>query len=422
MFAAIHIPAPAPADTRAQLIEIARSFSPLVECTSNDTVVLPVEPLRRLLGPPHQIASEIARRAAERNLTGNIGIAATPDTAILAARNITGVTIIPRGLESKYIGSFRMETLPIDPEAFEVLERWGVHTLEDFSALPDDGIHERLGAAAVYLQQLARGTANRPLRPLAETTKYEASFELEYPIELLEPLLFVAARLLNELCQRLNSQSLSTTEMRLHLALERAEPNERRLQLPFATRDAKMLLKLLQLDLEAHPPGAPVKHVQLELTPVEPRVVQSGLFVPAVPQPEKLELTLAKIRGMVGEANAGTPTLLDSHRPGAWKMGESASVQLNGAAASVRMRLAFRYFHPVLKARVELARGTPRRVFAQQIYGNVLQAAGPWRTSGDWWRDPWDRDEWDIELNDGGLYRLCLLRPPQQWILEGAYD
>jgi protein ImuB len=156
---------------------------------------------------------------------------------------------------------------------------------------------------------------------------------------------------------------------------------------------------------------------------VDARVIQTGLFVPQAPEPEKLELMLTKIRAMVGAANVGSPQLLDTHRPDAWRMEQTVSAQSAGVRAAVRRtRLAFRYFTPVLKARVEIDSGMPRRVFAQPVHGNVLHAAGPWRTSGDWWREAWDRDEWDIALNDGGLYRIYLDRPVERWFVEGAYD
>jgi protein ImuB len=52
----------------------------------------------------------------------------------------------------------------------------------------------------------------------------------------------------------------------------------------------------------------------------------------------------------------------------------------------------------------------------------VLNAAGPWRTSGDWWtRAAWNRDEWDITLTSGALYRIYR-EPDQRWFIEGAYD
>lgn len=421
MYAAVHIPNATPQDS-VQLVEVAKTFSPLVEITSPDTVVLPVNPLRRLIGPPHQIASEIARRAAERGLIGNIGIAQFPDTAILAARNLHGVTIIPRGAETKYIGEFRLETLPIDIEAHTVLERWGVRTLEDFSALPHDGIMERLGPTAAYLQLLARGAAHRPLKPAPLGTDYEERFELEHEVALLEPLLFIVSRLLNELTARLESQSMATTEIRAALNLANGQTYPRTLKLPFPTRDAKSMLKLIQLDLEAHPPGAPVVAITLAVEPVEPRIVQNGLYTPPAPEPEKLELTLMKIRGMVGEENAGSPRLLDTHRPGAWEMTPVAPVGHSPLAAT-HSRLAFRYFSPALEARVEMRNERPARVYARGVYGNVLEAAGPWRTSGDWWTpDPWDRDDWDIGLNNGGLYRIYLKRPAEAWFVEGAYD
>jgi len=422
MFAAIHIPN-INEHTHADLLAVARTFSPLIELTGPGTVLLPIAGLRKLIGPPHQIASEISRRAAERHLNGSIGIAANPDTALLAARNLPGVTIIPKGDEPKFIGAFRIETLPIDPETCDVLDRWGIRTLEDFAALPDDGIHERLGPAAVHLLQLARGTTDRPLRPILDGTSYTETFELEYAVDLLEPLLFILARLVNELCARLDRHTMSTTEVTLALTLERADPNVRTLQLPFATRDSKAILKLLQYDLEAHPPAAPIEKVTLSVAPVDPRIVQHGLFIPPAPEPEKLELTLTKIRSMVGHPNAGAPELLNTHRPNAWQMTSIHNSSTTPPSPSARPRQAFRHYTPALSAKVELDGARPRRVFSDRVYGNVIQAAGPWRTSGEWWRPiMWDRDEWDVGLNDGGLYRIYLTRPLPQWYIEGAYD
>ncbi len=282
---------------------------------------------------------------------------------------------------------------------------------------------ERLGPAASYLQQLARGSVHRPLKPAPLGISYEDRYELEHELSLLEPLLFILSRLVNELVTRLTSQSMATTELRLTLDLANRESHQRTLKLPFPTRDAKMMVKLMQLDLEAHPPGAPVLAATLAMEPVEPRIVQHGLYVPPAPEPEKLELTLTKIRSMVGEANAGSPRLLDTHRPAAWEMTPVQPVAGGENRSPGNSRLAFRYFSPVLGARVELRSDRPARIFAPGVYGTVLEAAGPWRTSGDWWTaDPWDRDDWDIGLNNGGLYRIYLKRPAEAWFVEGAYD
>lgn len=424
MFACIHLPRSGEGEA-GRLSSLAQAFSPRVEIASPDTVVIAVGPLRRLFGNPASIASEIAREAHKMKLQGNIAIAASPDIAILAARNLPGVTILPPGQEPEVLSGLRLAVLPIDEETLEILHRWGVRTLGEFCALPPEGIAERLGQRGLEILKLARGETARPVKPGIETTSYEDRIDLEDPVELLEPLLFLLARALNELCGRLSRQSMATAEVRLMLGLTGKASFGRVLQLPFATRDARALLKLLQLDLEAHPPGAPVQSITLELVPVEARIVQGDLYEPPKPEPEKLELTLGKIRGLVGAANAGSPRLLNTHRRDAWKMlptppGPSLVIARQPQA---RLQLAFRYWRPPVAARVEVQDGLPRRISSRAVQGMIEQAAGPWRSSGDWWApNVWDREEWDIGVAGGALYRLVRMIAMREWLLEGSYD
>jgi protein ImuB len=102
------------------------------------------------------------------------------------------------------------------------------------------------------------------------------------------------------------------------LQLERAGDRTITLRLPVPTLNVKVLLKLLQLSLNENPPQAPVERLNLELAPAEPRTTQHGLFLPSAPEPEKLEVTLARIRGLVGVGNVGTPEILYTHRPDAF--------------------------------------------------------------------------------------------------------
>src|SRR6202795_196991 len=154
---------------------------------------------------------------------------------------------------------------------------------------------------------------------------------MEHPIVLLEPLAFLLNRLLEQLCARLGSRALATQELRLTLELENFSPfNQqskisnhqflRTLRLPQPMLDAKVFLKLLQLDLNAHPPGAPIVKICLSAEPVRPRAAQSGLFLPPSPEPEKLELTLARITGIVGEGSVGSLEILDKHHPHGFRM------------------------------------------------------------------------------------------------------
>ena len=312
-------------------------------------------------------------------------------------------------------------TLPLTEEMTQVFESWGIYTLDQLAQLPQNGIAERFGPHGVYLQQLARGAIHRPLKIFQPETTYEDRIELDHPVSLLEPLLFLIARLLNDQCARLLSNAMAANEVVIRLELEDRTEHIRTLHLPVPMRESKSLLKLLQMDLEAHPPQAPTVALALSLKPVHPRTVQTGIFLPVTPAPDKLELTLARIRGIVGENNVGVPELLNTHHPHPFLL-----VEMQPTIASHQQpatsHQGFRYFRPPLPATVELDRNRPLRITASGIHGRVLKAAGPWRTSGDWWTTTvWNRDEWDVALTNNALYRI-FREPTERWFIEGSYD
>jgi protein ImuB len=413
MFACLH--------GHGNLTALAFEFSPAVEQTDSDTVTLDASGLERLFGHPQDVAAAIARRASEMRIQANIALADNPDTAICAARGFTGVSVVPRGDEAKFLGPLPLTLLGATPDLQETLERWGIRRFQDLAALPPLGIAERLGAEGLHLRELARGEAERKLLPLEDPPRFEDEIELEYPVELLEPLAFLLARLVNGLATRLATRALATDELRLRLKLEDRRTHERTLRLPVPSLDTKAFLKLLQLDLATNPPQAPIVHVWLGVNPVKPQAAQSGLFVITAPEPVKLELTLARIQALVGEGRVGSPEVLDTHRPDAFRIGGQGSGTKGREGNCDQARLAFRYFRPARAARVVVDGGQPGFVAADGIRGKVIQLAGPWRTSGDWWtNDPWSRDEWDVALSDGAIYRLYC--DPRGWFVEGSYD
>ena len=411
MFACLH--------GNGNLTALAFEFSPAVEQTAADTVTFDASGLDRLFGFPQDVAASLARRAAEIGVKASIAIAANPDAAICAARGFSGTSIVPYGDEAKFLAPLSIALLSPTPELQETLDRWGIRRFQDLAALPPLGIAERLGPEGLRLRELARGEAERKLLPLQDPLRFEDVIELDYPLELLEPLAFVLARLINGLATSLATRALATNEIRLQLNLEDRTTHERTLRLPVPTLDTKAFLKLLQLDLSQHPPAAPVLRVRMAMNPAKPQSAQSGLFIPAAPEPLKLELTIARLKSIVGPDRVGSPALIDTHRPDAFRM-EPA---FRGGANLKRpnFRLSIRLFRPPRAAHVAVASGHPSFVTAGAIRGKILDLAGPWRTSGDWWTaDPWLRDEWDIALSDGALYRLYC--DPRGWFVEGSYD
>ncbi len=406
MFACIHGPSGA-------LPQIAAAFSPSFEQTAPDTVVFRVDGLQRLHGSPRQIAEAIAKHAGDGV---NIAIAETADAAIIAARNFPGVTLLTNAAPN--FNDLDVSTLPLTEEMAQVFESWGIYTLDQLAELPENGLAERFGPHGVYLQQLARGAIHRPLKIFQPETTYEDRIQLDHPVSLLEPLLFLIARLLNDQCARLLSNAMAANEVTIRLELEDHAEHIRTLRLPVPMRESKSLLKLLQMDLEAHPPAAPTIALSLSLKPVHPRTVQTGIFLPVTPAPDKLELTLARIRWIVGESNVGVPQLLDTHHPQPFTLVPGPPIP--NPQSRRTSQHAFRYFNPPLPATIDLINNRPVRLTAPGIHGKVLNAAGPWRTSGDWWTTTaWNRDEWDIALSNGSLYRIYR---ESNWFVEGSYD
>jgi protein ImuB len=405
------------------LVECARGFSPLIEENPPDAVVFDARGLESLHGPPAQLAAEIERRAG---VPAHIAVAPNPDAALHAARGLTGITVIEEGREAEALARLPINLMGGSPEFAESLHLWGIRTFGEFAKLPPLGVAARLGDEGVELQRLARGEGYRRLRPIEDPLEFEADLELDYPLELLEPLAFVMARLLKEICDRLATRALATNEIRLSLVLENAPAHETSLKLPVPMLDQKVFLRMLQLDLSGRPPAGPVLKVHMAAEPVKPRRMQQGLFLPSSPEPEKLELTVARVRHIVGVGRVGSPEVLDTHRPDAFAMRAFAP----GAAAVATIapvpadpRLCLRRFRPPRYAQVLVVNRQPVRVISPSIHGRVAMAKGPWRTSGDWWRDDaWNRDEWDVALDSGGVYRVYLENDSGRWFVEGEYD
>ena len=424
------------ATAHASLLDCGHAFSPRVEDTALDHIVMDVSGLDRLLGNLLQVAEQITQRIDKLGLQTNVAIAPSPDASIYAAHGFPGITVIPAGTETKHLGKLPVENLFPPLEMLETLYRWGVRSFEQLAALPEVALSERLGQEGLHLQRLARGTFVRTLVPADAPLTFQESMELEYPIDLLEPLAFVLARLLEHICARLESRSLATNALHLQLHLEEAEHGtssifERDLQLPVPMLNPKLFLQLLHLDLKAHPPSAPITKVRLRADPVRPRYAQSGLFMPIAPEAEQLELTLARAKGVLGEEHVGSTKVLDTHRPDSFRMERfeaTPSAMKEQTLNRSARHIATRIFRPPLSVAVQVNNSCPIRLTRSAPHqpGDVLACSGPWRTSGEWWSEQaWQYEEWDVAVREKEavtLYRIYRDLANGRWFLAASYD
>jgi protein ImuB len=427
---------------QAALLDCAGEFSPRVESTSQGAAILDLQGTEKLLGCADQIARKIAARAVDFGFELQIAVASNPDTAFYVARALKDITIVPAGDEGKGLASLPLHVLPLSAELLEVFEGWGIQTCQDFAALPPIHVVERLGQEGFQLWKLARGETNRPLLPTPASLHFMESYEFEDPVGTLEPITFILNRLIQQLCTALQSRALGTNELRLTLDLEvrqlrqegKEERYERVWKLPLPIQDGKVLFRLAHLDLEGNTFSAPIKRITVQLVPVKTRSAQSGLFAPVAPETERLEITLARIRSVVGSADEsgmaciGSPKLLDTHKPGSFVVEAfSGLVDKTDSLYAAAPVLGLRVFRPALETSVDSASGKLRSISLGKRRLPVLRVFGPWRSSGCWWKPGavWTRDEWDVAVKtpEGiGYYRIYQDHIRKQWFVEGIFD
>jgi protein ImuB len=431
-------------------LAVARDFSPRVMAASDREALLDVAGLGRLFGTSEEIARQLAQAVFDAGVKASVAIGPTQTIARLLA-HAGASRLAPRTSELPVHMLEELEAPAAMNERdrlrpYETLQRWGIATLGELAALPAADLSSRLGRRGVALQRLARGLDPRPFVPDAETPRFADRLELEWPIDALEPLSFVFARMLDSLSARLERADRGAIAVRLDLRLTDRSTCTRVLPLPAPMRDARVLRTLLLLHLESSPPPAGIDVVAIELDPAPARIVWYSLLERPLPSPETLSTLTARLSALVGESRVGSAVLLDSHAPDAFEIarfapetsGQGAVEGVEGAGVDRADRArdaVLRRQRTSVALRVSARHGRPVHIAASRRgvpSGAIAESAGPWRTSGAWWmasgargedgRSAWDNDEWDVALKSGAICRIYRDRTTDRWFLEGIYD
>ena len=471
LYACLYRPPPgdAAAVGTATLIGIAQEFSPRYERHRDDLVSVDVSGLSRLLGSARTIGEDMRREAAARGVRAHVAVAGTRMAALLLAIARPGLTIVAPGDEANALAPLaigilttlnsQVSTLSAETSdlRLETFAKWGLKTLGELASLPTADLVSRMGRPALAWQAMARGEDRRPLVPMLEEERFESSLDLEWPIADLEPLSFVLTRLLEPLSTRLERRDRGAAVLHVLLRLVTKETTARRLELPTPIRDVRALRTLALLDLEAHPADAAIDRVTIVIDPTPGRVVQHTLYTRTQPTPEQLSTLLARLGALMGPDRFGAPAAVDTERPGAFAMKafqtdvRHARLEPSALGPESAVVSALRRCRQPVPARVAVVDGRPVRVTTDRrgfTGGAVTQCAGPWRTSGEWWltdatrnsqgstlnsqrgetsafrveTSGWNRDEWDVSLSDGGVYRVCRDRDANSWFIDAIVD
>ncbi len=405
---------------QSALIEIAGTLSPEVEATADGFCTVNLRASREKDWQP--LGARIVENLAALRLHGQIGIAGNPDLAFIAARHARPVLVVQT--PQTFLANLALHELNPPSELLAVLGDWGIHNLAQLTSLPRGELMDRLGPEAAQLWERAAGRTERPLRLVRATEEFSEAFDFEREIETVEPVLFILRRFLDQLAMRLGNTYRVAGRMTLTLTLANGTTHERAFTVPSPTADVDVLFRILHTHLE----GLRLEHyatgARLRIEPAHIERQQFQLFESPLRDPNRFGETLGRLAALVGAENVGVAEVLDTHRPDSFRLCTPRFHEMNATAASAEdltIGLPLRRWRPPVAAEVSVVRHRPAFIVSAKVRDVIRDALGPYRASGGWWeRESWATEEWDIETEGGGLYRLA--RTGDEWRVEGSYN
>jgi protein ImuB len=393
------------AATRRALLASAGGFSPRVEAQSRDGAFLCFIDLlgtEKLLGSPEALTRNLLASVQELGVSACAVISRNANAAAALAKGQasgTVVKIIPAGEEAAALASLPLSVLDLTEEQREIFTLWGIHTLGILADLSEKELVARLGQSGQRLRQLARGELPHSFQPSEPAFALEEWMGLDSPVEVLDALLFVVNGMLEQLIRRAESRSLALASITMTLTLEGLATHTCTVRTALPTNERQLWIKLLHLELDAHPPPAAILTLAITAEPGAINDTQLGLFTPPLPEPARLDVTLARIRAIVGDGCVGRPALIDTHQPQGIRVEPfTASTGSSTSMASFGpLRSAIRALRPAENISVTVQNNTMTTFVFREIRYIVKQTYGPWLISGGWWSQPsWSLEQWDV--------------------------
>lgn len=398
----------------AALWQCAAAVSPWLEATGDGMCTLDLKGRAGREGWLERLAEQLRRQELEVK----IGVAATPDLALLAAENARPFLELG-GPET--LCELPLSALQASPGLVRTLRELGIRQVGEFRALAPEEVAERFGEEGLAHWQKVAGKSTRLLRLMTPPETFVEGIEFEQEIELLEPLLFMARRFLERIADRLEAAYLVVQTLELRIGFTAGPAYERAFAVPSPTRNVETLFRMLMTHLENFRSGHPIQSLHLEAQPCRAVKEQLGLFETSLRDPNQFHQTLAQVSALLGAERVGSPVNENTFRADAFTLRVPLFRALPGGEAPEARGLSLRRFRPPRAAQVFTMNGRPVSLSLAEFTAPLGEASGPWMTSGEWWdAQAWAREEWDIEAADGNLYRV--FQQGERWYLEGIYD
>ena len=403
---------------KASLTAVAKEFSYQLE-TLDDGILFDVSGLERLIGDREKIASKILECLCQNNISGKIAVAETIDSACLLARQ-TAATNTVQSTES--FAQLPLSDLPIEKDTLNVFKDLGVRKVEDLLAIPHHDLISRYGKNFRNIIDVIEQKSSSMLVPNVKDSRVHWSYDLDQPVQDFEQLIFLLNHGFEKLFASIRDLGLSTEHLDISFTLKNNPTKSYEIKTSFPTLERAFWLKLMNLRISLDPPDAEIMALGVTAHFTKPRPSQRGLYAVSRPEPESLLLTVNKLKKLVGEENVGVPVILNRRLAEPFTLDPDL---LPSGAESVQLEprlptIAFTLYRPPHHAEVVYRDGRLVFIRTRNFDGYVKEYSGVWKGNSGWWDKPWKTQEWDVEIENRGIYRLCKVN--KEWFLLGEYD
>lgn len=416
------------------LLQFGETISPNIESTQAGVCTIDLRGTRHKTKAAQFFHEAWGIPLRRLGLHSQIGLAATPELARLAAKQATSVLVVPptRAATFTFMEPMAIEATELEHETKTILHRWGIQTLGDLVQLPKEHVIERLGQSVLKLWTQLSHLTPRPLKLCKADPVVDEAMDFEPGIERLEALIFHINRFLQQIALRLETLYLVAGHLNLQLRFEDGSTHERLFQVPDPTRDSTILLRMLHTYLESFRSDSAVTGLAIRVEPARASERQLSLFESDLKDPNRFAETLARLEALLGENHVGSPEVISRHKPDGVRMKpfviEHSSKEDSKSPPSTQTGPAFRHFRPPVQVNVNIEESQTGKSPSACLYlhdsrtsERCQQFQGPWYRSGNWWdENRWSREEWDIEMPNGSIYRL--VKTKGRWQLDGIYD
>lgn len=239
---------------QAEIVERLLNASPQISSLDNGMFLLDASGLSHLGGE-----SKFCRNIQKiLNTAGfaeiNIGIADSAFAAQVASKfKRSRNYIVPPGKDREFLSPLALQHLPLSSHNQETLRRLGLKTIGQLLQIPSQELQERFGQEGLDALDLASGIDKRKAALVRSKEVYESAVDLNFPVESLSQTQFILKSMLASIASRLKENGLLAEELLLSFFNSNEKFESRPLKLIRPSNNAKFLLEIIKLSLEAAP-------------------------------------------------------------------------------------------------------------------------------------------------------------------------